>query len=391
MAHEPLGQDEAGRIPRRRFMRNALTAATVVCLPTSLLPGCRHTTGSLASTSTSINQDVMEQALEMMSGLAPLTNHGPMAAEALVTLGRAGLVVPWVEGYRKRFTWSAPVAREKLTRENWREALGDGNRVADWTEFFNRELKEAAWTQVLEKWSGVLVPGLAAAAAHGLIRTAHAVRSLSAKETELRRRELAAGLGYWAAYYQPLPEAQNVRAEKLKPAEAIKRVPQLPPEKRLRGSIMIGLRSLDSFPPFAGAADLVEVTNNAGQFLSELTETFAGVYLKNVNRQNHITLIHSVTAATALRSLLPYLSPATTQRALRYGWQVAAALYSISGGGSTNPMPQAKEIKRDDLIDRAVATQDEHAIKFTEACLREYQLTPRPVYLEAALDAVGRL
>ena len=37
-------------------------------------------------------------------------------------------------------------------------------------------------------------PGLSAAAAHGLLRTGHAVRSLAVKETDLRLRELAQGL-----------------------------------------------------------------------------------------------------------------------------------------------------------------------------------------------------
>jgi len=108
-------------------------------------------------------------------------------------------------------------------------------------------------------------------------------------------------------------------------------------------------------------------------------------------RGNVITLVHTVTGATAIRSLLPFLSPTTTRRALRYGWQVAAALYSISGNASANRLPEAEEIKPDDLNERAAASQDEHAIKFTEACLREYKLNPKAVYLHAARDAVGRL
>ena len=376
-------------LSRRRFLRDGATAATVTCLSPGLLLGCLSKPAG--GSSASADADTLEQALDSMSGLAPFTNHGPMAAEALVTLGRAGAVGPWVEAYKKRFDSRSPGARQKVTRENWREALGDGSRVTDWTEFFNRELKEAAWPGVLGLWVGVLVPGLAAAAAHGLIRTGHAVRSLSAKETELRRGELASGLGYWAAYYQPLPEAPNAAAKRLKPAEALQSVPQLPPEKRVRGSIMAQLHGLDTFPPFAPAADLVETTDDAGRFLSELTELFAAVYLKNVNQRNDLILIHTVTAATALRTLAPYLSPATTRRALRYGWQAAAALYSISGDGAANPPPEAREIKRDDLIDRAVYARDEHAIKFTEACLREYQLNPKQTYLQAAWDAVHRL
>jgi hypothetical protein len=341
----------------------------------------------------------MDEALAMLAGLAPLTNHGPMAAEALVSLGRAESVVAFVESYKKRFSASLPAAYQPVTRANWRAALGEGKRVTDWVNFFQRELKEAAWPQVLERWPAALAPGLAAAAAHGLIRTGHAVRSLAVKETDLRRRELAEGLGYWAAYYQPLPEtapevstAGTAQARRLKPSQAIQQVPLLPAEKRARGgSIMVGLRSLHDFSPFATTADLVDTTGAAGKFLSELTETFATVYARQVTPRNFITLIHCVTGATALRSLLPYLSPATTRKALRYGWQVAAALYSISGGGSPNVLPAAKEIERDDLIDRAVALREEHAIKFTEACLREHALNPNPIYLQAAQDALGRL
>jgi Questin oxidase-like len=392
-----MRQTARDKFTRRRFMRAAGSAATITCLPLRLWSGDQAISGG--STSTPTNADAMEEALAMLAGLAPLTNHGPMAAEALVALGRAESVAAFVESYKKRFSASFPATYQPVTRANWRAALGEGKRVADWINFFQQELKEAAWPQVLETWTSALAPGLAAAAAHGLIRTGHAVRSLAVKETDLRRRELAEGLGYWAAYYQPLPEtapgasnAEAAQARRLKPAQAIQQVPLLPAEKRARGgSIMVGLRSLHDFPPFATTADLVETTGAAGKVLSEVTETFATVYAQHVTPRNFITLIHSVTGATALRSLLPYLSPGATRKALRYGWQVVAALYAISGGVSTNAAPAAQEIKRDDLIDRAVASREEHAIKFTEACLREHALNPNPIYLQAAQDALGRL
>lgn len=393
MEGELVTRTESDEIPRRHFLRGAVATATVAAISSNATLSSRVALGGAASTPGSA--DVMEQALEMMARLAPLSNHGPMAAEALVALGRADSVVAFVEAYKKRFTSNYPATRQPVTRENWRAALGDGDRVADWTGFFNRELQEAAWPHVLGRWAAELAPGLSAAAAHGLIRTGHAVRSLSVKETELRRRELAEGLGYWAAYFQPLPEAPNAGAgkiERLKPAQALQRIPTLPIEKRPRtGSIMIGLRSLNDFPPFAGAADLVETTGRAAQFLSEVTETFATAYVKNVNQRNFITLIHAVTGTTCLRSLLPYLAPGATQSILRYGWQMAAALYAISASGSPNSLPAGGEIKRDDLIGRAVAAREEHAIKFTEACLREYAINPKQVYLWAARDAVERL
>jgi hypothetical protein len=385
-----LTESKSLKFARRHFLRGAAMATAVTCLSEGPLLGCRAKPGSTVSVTT--NADVMEQALEMMAHLAPLTNHGPMAAEALVALGRADAVVAFVEAYKKRFRASYPEPRRAVTRENWRQALGDGTRVADWKRFFNREIKEAAWPLVLERWMAILAPGLAAAAAHGLIRTSHAVRSLSVKDTDLRRRELAEGLSYWAAYYQPLPETQTAKADRLRPAQAISQVPLLPEENRpASGSIMIGLRSLDDFPPFAGVADFIEATGKQNQFLLELTETFAVAYMKNVTSRNFITLIHAVTGTSALRWLLPHLSPATAGRLLRYGWQMAAGLYSISGTGSANNLPEAVEIKRNELIDRATASQEEHAIKFTEVCLREYALNPKPVYLQAARDAINRL
>ena len=174
MSHEPPTV-KAFEFPRRRFLRDAATAATVTCLAPNVLLGCQAKPGGHASTSA--NADAIDEALEMMTGLAPLTNHGPMASEALVSLGQADRVVAFVSAYKKRFTSSYPPAHQTVTRENWRDALGDGSRVADWTSFFNRELKEAEWRQVLELWLPTLAPGLSAAAAHGVLRTGHAVRS----------------------------------------------------------------------------------------------------------------------------------------------------------------------------------------------------------------------
>ena len=104
-----------------------------------------------------------------------------------------------------------------------------------------------------------------------------------------------------------------------------------------------------------------------------------------------MTLIHTITSTSGLRSLLPYLSPPTTEKILRFGWQVGAALYSIAAIGSTNVLPARQEIKIDNLIEQAVDIGEEHAIKFTEACLREYSQKSNPIYLQAAQDALSRI
>ena len=66
----------------------------------------------------------------------------------------------------------------------------------------------------------------------------------------------------------------------------------------------------------------------------------------------------------------------------------------IVGAGARprrRPLPPTPLPSREELTDRAIATGDEHSIKFTEACFREYALNPKPVYILAAMDGVSRL
>ena len=372
---------------RRDFLKGAATVAGTALVVPGLISGCRMKADAF---SLSPGADAMDEALARMSKLPPLGNHGPMAVEALIALGRPDRTIPFIDKYKGRFRTSQSSPVESINEKNWQAALGRGDRNLDWTRFFAAALIESDWKQVLEKWTAVLAPGLCAAAGHGVIRTCHAARSLSIKQTPLRRHELAEGLGYWAAYYQRLPE-NGAAGGKARPLQAIEKVPLLPNEKRLGGSIMNQLTALDGFPDFAKVMPMVDTEGNAGASLSELTEAFAGVYLKNVNGRNDLILLHAVTVAAGLRSLLPYLTPATTQKTLAYGWQAAAGLFSIGASRKANDPPKDEPIKIEDLVERAAQSNEEHAIKFTEACLREYSFNPKQVYLQAAHEGLRRL
>ena len=157
---------------------------------------------------------VLDEGLGRLARTGPefaggLSNHGPMAAEALVRLGRADAVEHWLDGYLRRLD-AAPRPADRISDETWREALGQHGRVADWEAYFRAQLAGPPWRDVLARWWPRLVPGIAAAATHGVIRTSHAARSLAAAEaaatdTGPRRDELARGLAYWAASYLELP------------------------------------------------------------------------------------------------------------------------------------------------------------------------------------------
>ena len=342
--------------------------------------------------------EAIEDALELLASTGPeyhgrLANHGPMAAQALVALDRPESVVAWVEKYRKRLQ-DHPGGTRAIVAASWRDALGEGSRVGDWIVFFRRELADKTWKNVLAEWTPRLSPGVVAAAFHGAIRTAHAVRSLEETETPARRRELAEGLGYWAATYHALPELSPSRrppAGRL-PSAAAAGIPILPPDRRVSyGNIVDRLAPLDAFPPFASVADSVDATNDSGAFLSDLTETFASVYLASVPPGSVITFLHGVTGPAAVRTLLPYVSAPERAGLLRHTWVACSSFLSSSGGRTTPPEGAERVPSRPELADRALATGDEHAIKFTEACFRENALNPNSVYARAAADGVARL
>ena len=151
------------------------------------------------------------------------------------------------------------------------------------------------------------------------------------------------------------------------------------------------IEGLDAQPGFAAAVDLVDTAGDLSWFISELTETFAGIYL--ANPKGLIAFVHTVTAPSALRLLAPYLTDADARLAARYAWQACAAVYAWY---STTPPPSLSNLPPpaeppEALIDRAVVAGGAHTIKFTEACLREYALNPKSVYLVAARDAAERV
>ena len=95
-------------------------------------------------------------------------------------------------------------------------------------------------------------------------------------------------------------------------------------------------------------------------------------------------IVHGLTAGTATRMMLPHLDEMATKASLRYGWQVAAAFYAGLAVDPPFASLEEPDLTIDELIDRALACPDEHGVKVTEACLREYALNSRPIYLAAA-------
>ena len=338
---------------------------------------------------------VIEEALEQMATCGPefrggLSNHGPMAADALVHLGRSEAVTRWVERYKRRLDVRPP-GTAPIDGANWRPALGDFSLWPAWQALFERELAAAQWDDVVRTWVPRLAPGFLAGATHGMLRTAHAVRGLREGDSPAGRDELAQGLAYWASRYYAMPVAPSAVAPKALD-QALAAIPLVPEERRRNnGFITTAVVAVAAEDAFAPVANTLDVSGDIDASLSAFTATFARIYLENASI-SPIAFIHSVTAPSAIRMLKPVVGEEPARDLLRYGWQAGAAFiaaYTRSGEIRTWDTPSA--VDWEDLADRAVAAGDEHAIKMTEACLREYRVTPDPVFAAAAADVSQRL
>ena len=153
----------------------------------------------------------------------------PVAIEAMLRLDLGDHIEPWLELYLPLLD-DAPEPRGLLTEQTWLDHLGDVRSAGDWQLLFGRELAERDWQSVVRTWWPRLLPGLAASAAHGVIRTCHAVRTLQLSDSRdpdpLFVDELARGLGLWASRSpQPMAEIGDRRA----PMNGNKRPPVVRP------------------------------------------------------------------------------------------------------------------------------------------------------------------
>src|SRR5215470_3488832 len=325
---------------------------------------------------------------EVAGGPAP--NHGPMAAEALVALGRDDIVVAWADRYRRTLD-AMPPPSSPVTAKDWTQALGAIDRFGDWVAFFCTQLAEAPWRVVLEEWIPHLLPATPSAGGHGLIRTAHALRALADAETALRVEELGVALAYWAAYYRKLPGTPRF-AGALHLDETLRRIPLFLSRQARPGKPREVFRRMMQAHggEFSEAVDGAAEPESVEDALSSLTEAGARLYLANASRQP-LVLLHTVTAPAALRLLLPHLPPGLHKTELAYVWQNVAAVAAVYADEKTSESEEWHTYEESEIIGHSVETDDPHALKFTEACIRENRLNHQPVYLAAAEDWVSRL
>ena len=313
-----------------------------------------------------------------------------MASEALAQLGRSEAIPAWVEHYRGRLQ-EAPTAARPLSDEEWPAALGREATFPAWLALFERELADRPVNAVVGEWAPRLLPGTIGAATHGLIRTAHGLRALGAADTPARRLELANGLAFWASQYRELP-GPPLLIGKEGVARALADLPYLPEESPPEFLISARVAYVaDISDEFEQAVSSLGPGGDQVELLDQLAGGGAQGYLRNAEGGGAIGLLHAITSPLACELLLPWLAPEDRDAALGYVWQAVAALHVAYDIDRRGPLPARSAPSLEALVDRAVESGDEHAIKLTEAAVRSFSRSQDKTLLWAAADACARI
>ncbi len=291
-----------------------------------------------------MTDDSLDEALSRLHATGPefegyLSNHGPMAADALIRMGRSDAVEEWVTSYLPRLM-EAPATCWTMTENEAAQQLGRAERVGDWVGLFDRLLAEEPWSDVLARWWTRLLPSAVTAAAHPLIRTGHVVRALREQVTDPRLAELARALAYWAARWRPLPAGPG------------------------RAQPLLHLPVVNADGTFAERLDQLAPPPRDDVDLDGLVDEAVSGYL-TWGADSPVMLVHAATAPRAAALVLPSLPVELWAPTRAMAWSVTAAVVTAYRTGATAPRPSSGR----EVADRAAATGDEHAIKFTEVAL----------------------
>jgi hypothetical protein len=353
---------------------------------------------------------ILDEALQRLHDTGPerdgwLSNHGPMAAEALVRHGHAGAVHGWLDAYERRLE-EVPRGIAPITPDEWREPLGDPVRTGDWLAFFDRELHAEPWRKVLVRWWPRLLPGIAAGATHGVIRVGHAVRALGERETGPRVAELGQALAYWAARWQPLAPAGRGPYRASDPRTALDAVPRVPDQRSGIRSRLAQLTDLPGWPEAAGAVPGPE-SGTVGDRLAAIVA--AAVRLHTTHGYgNPVMVVHGATAPAAVLRTLPVLPAGLHGASLAAAWAASAAVtaayappvarpFIAAPFGAASPpiVVTAGQVRpfgvgagsAGEVLQRAVGSGDAHAIKFADAAIEMWELDKDPLLLAASSHA----
>jgi hypothetical protein len=283
---------------------------------------------------------------------ASLSNHLPMALTALARLGASDERLAGFEARYVACLHAAPPIEPWPAGDAWKPPLGDPLAWPRYRALYRMWIADEGAPAVLAQVLPTLMRGVGSAAFHGPIRAAYALAADHAGA-------LADALAYWACRWFECGEAL-ANGEEVDPASVLAafdfahELPAVP----LIAQRMAAAAVHPRFAPRVARlhVDLQGTLPRLGQLAAERYAAGAD-----------FTVLHLVTSAHAMHVLLPWLDEDDRLAALvHYATAFAAAWAALPPRDA--PLPPALALPWPEIVARAVASDDEHAIKMVDSC-----------------------
>ena len=252
---------------------------------------------------------------------------------------------------------------------DWAAGLGRFDAFEPLRASFAASIESRGADATLRSVLPALWPGIAAAAFHGPIRTAHAVQSQ-------HDGELAAALAYWAARWQSLPAPHGGAPWTLSDwaASLEAAASDFHSDEPLISGRMRQAGEGHGYREIAGRLQTGPAT------WSELARWAAGLYASSGN----FTVLHIVTGIRAVRVLMPWVDDTASLAA-----SAVPAIAAATIASSVKRRPHVPNRLPDwpAIIRAAIASNDDHVVKLVHACVEMGATDGDPPFLAAAARA----
>lgn len=282
-----------------------------------------------------------------------LYTHTPMALLALSEMG--------ADNFRLEEFYQQSVLKLRskvssslsITANNWLDYLGQHQHEQAYIDFFYTELKRLGQDKMINIYFDALMPGVAAAAFHPLIRLFYAVRFNIAEEVVI-------SLATWATSYLDLElNTKLMNKNNLIKSLKVFQDNNFNSSKKIMGSnIASRMQRVSQTTMFKQLSPYVTENDLVPQ---RLEETCLWLYAQN----NNFTLLHAITSQHAFENLCHFSSKPNQTRVIM--WKAILAAY-LSTTGSVNidfnwQYPEIQLPDWEELTAKAIQSNDEHVIK----------------------------
>lgn len=286
-----------------------------------------------------------------------LANHLPMA---LVALHRLGASDERLQRYAAEYPARVGLrpARPNASwpsGDAWASRLGRADAWPAYRDLFTQWMRHESPDEVLAQVLPTLMQGCAAAAFHGLIRTAYGVQAT-------HTAELVEGLAYWASVHQPLGAFEpNPKARERDPVALLRTLSAGTSRRGLIAERMADAALEGRVNQVVGHLVVDEHTPQ------HLARAAAYAYAHS----GSFTALHLVTACHALRVVMQAVGDdLNATECVRWFWQ-AYAHGVVAASLRASPAPRTAW-EWAPIVAAAIDHEDVHVIKLVDSC-REHE------------------